>query len=422
MLRVLDTISFYLIRWAKVLESMSFFTWKKFLIIGFIAVLLAVIPLTVSFLQKITQTQSKATAATIFCFTLPTNNTCLTAATPIQKNVGDTIPLDIWIDPNTNLPAGQTGNSIVVATVSINYNQTILTADPSLGAGLGFNIPLASATSAQGFTQTLVDPSYTPGNASVTLTVGTDALKAISQKTKIATITFKVLAPTTGANITFDSVKSNATSTVDPEVNVLSTMQPATVKIGQGTTPTVTPPVGGTVTPNQVPICTGLNVDRATTGPTPFSITFTANGNDPDPTGTISSVTFDFGDGPVETITTGGNIGTRTVSVAKSHTYNNPTTFSAKVTFTDNNGGLSAASSACAQTITVTAGPSGNTGGATGSATPTLIVEAPTETPTPTPLPPKTFETPPGPGISILGIGAIGAVLTVVGAVAFFAL
>lgn len=417
---------------------MSFFTWKKLLITGFIAVLLAVIPLTVSFLQSTTQTQSKATAATIFCFTLPGTNTCLTSSTPVQKNVGDTIPLDIWLDPNTNIASGQTGNSIVVATININYDQAVLTADPTQGAGLGLVMTPASATSAQGFTQMLVDPSYTPGNASITLTVGTDALKAISQKTKIATITFKALAATTGSNITFDSVKSNATSTVDPEVNVLSTMQPATVQIGQGTptTPTATPAVqqptgtvaptqpAGTVTPNQIPLCTALNVDRATSGPAPFSITFTANGNDPDPTGTISSVTFDFGDGPVQTVTTGGGIGTRSVSVATSHTYNNPTTFTAKATLTDNRGGLSAVSTTCTQTITVTAAPTGSAGSAGGTGgtnpAPTIIAQAPTETPTP--LPQKTFETPPGPGNTIIGIGAIGAVLTVVGALAFFAL
>ncbi len=400
------------------------------LLVGFLGVLLAVIPVTVFFLQSKTQTKSKATTATIFCFTLPGSSTCLTSSAPVQKNTGDPIPLDIWLDPNTNLPPGQTGNSIVVATVSIDYDQSILTADPAQGAGLGFNIPLASATSAQGFTQTLVDPSYTTGNASVTLTVGTDALKAITQRTKIATITFKALAQTTGTNVSFNSTKSNATSTIDPEVNVLSTMQPATIQIGQGTstsptaTPTGTVPTGSITpsptvsgTPNQLPICTGLNVDRATSGPAPFSITFTANGNDPDPAGTISSVTFDFGDGPVQTVTTGGGIGTRSVSVAVSHTYNNPTVFTAKATLTDNKGGLSVASSSCTQTVTVTAA-TGGTGGLVATASPTLVAEVPTQTP----LPKKTFSGPPGPGDEFIGIGIASTIITTIGVILLFAL
>ncbi len=409
---------------------MSFFTWKKLLVIGFLAVLLAVIPITVFFLQSQTQTQSKAEQATILCFALPGSSTCLTSTTPVQKNIGDTIPLDIYLDPSNK-------NNIVVATISVDYDQAILTADPSQGTGLGLVMTPISATAQQGFTQPLVDASYTPGNASITLTVGTDALKAISQKTKIATITFKALAQTTGTNVTFDSIKSNATSTIDPEVNVLSSMQPALIQIASAAGPTATAtPIPGspqpstttaptqtpntTTTPNQIPLCTGLNVDRATSGPAPFSITFTANGNDPDPTDTISNVTFDFGDGPVQTITTGGGIGTRSVSVAVSHTYNNPATFTAKATLTDNKGGLSAAGSFCTQTITVTAEPTGSAGSASTNATPTIIAQAPTETPTP--LPQKTFETPPGPGNTILGIGAVGAVLTIVGALAFFAL
>lgn len=407
---------------------MSFFTWKKLLLIGFIAVLLAVIPLTVSFLQSTTQTESKAEKATTLCFALPESSTCLSSATPVQKNIGDVIPLDIYLDPGGK-------NSIVVATVSINYDQTKLTADPTQGTGLGLIMTPTSATATQGFTQPLVDAAYTPGNASITLTVGTDALKAISQKTKIATITFKALAAaTTGVPITFDDNKSNATSTIDPEVDVLSTKQPALIQIASavGPTSTIAPtqpastiaptqPAGATVPPNQIPLCTGLNVDRATSGPAPFSITFTANGNDPDPTGTISSVTFDFGDGPVQTVTSGGGIGTRAASVAVSHTYNNPTTFTVKATLTDDKGGLSVANSSCTQTVTVTAGPTGTDGtGSTGTTTPTTIAQAPTETPTP--LPQKNFETPPGPGNTILGIGAVGAALTIIGALAFFAL
>ncbi|QQG40872.1 MAG: PKD domain-containing protein [Candidatus Levyibacteriota bacterium] len=411
---------------------MTFLSTKKLLIFGFLATLLTVIPITVFFLQNQTRTKSGAEQATILCFTLPqTNGTCLNTTTPVQKNIDENISLDIYLDPTGG--TGVEKNKIVVATININYDNSKLEADPSKGTGLGFTFPV-SIPASQGFgSNALVPPAYTSGNASVTLSVGTDALKAISQKTKIATITFKTLAAAPeGVSISFDQTKSNATSTIDPEVNVLSSVLPALVKIAAaaGTTPINTPIPGqpsatpipatqpGASTPNQLPICTGLNIDRATSGNAPFSITFTANGNDPD--GTISSVTFDFGDGPVETVTTGGGIGSKTISVAKAHTYNNSTTFTAKATLTDNKGGLSAESSTCKQTITVNPAPTGTGGGtviSTLSPTPIVIAQD-----TPTPLPKKEFKEQPGPGDTFLGIGGVGAALIIVGTILFFAL
>lgn len=398
---------------------MSFLTSKKLFLFGLLAVLLAVIPVTVFFLGSQTKIESKAERATIMCFALQSSSTCLNTSSPVQKNIGENLPFDIYLDPTGG--TGVEKNKIVVATISINYDNTKLETDPSKGTGLGLVMTPISAAASQGFTQPLVDAAYTSGNASITLSVGTDALKAITQKTKIATITFKALAATDGTNIAFDETKSNATSTIDPDINVLSPSQPALIKIAQaagvsptltptptapaGSTPTPTPTVGaGTPVPNQIPVCTGLNVDRTTSGPSPFSITFTANGNDPN--GTISKVTFDFGDGPVQDVTSGGGIGSKTISVAKEHTYNNAGTFTAKATLTDNNNGLSASVSSCTQTITVTQGTSAVT---------------PTETP-PTPLPQKTFTEQPGPGDTILGIGAAGAMLTIIGIILLFAL
>src|SRR5689334_18389008 len=106
--------------------SMSFFTWKKLLLIGFLGTLLAAIPVTVFFLQSQTQTKSKAEQATTMCFTASGSSSCLTASTPLQKNVRDTIPFDIYLDP-----VGK--NSIVVATISVNYDASVVTADPSQG-------------------------------------------------------------------------------------------------------------------------------------------------------------------------------------------------------------------------------------------------------------------------------------------------
>ncbi|MBI2430627.1 MAG: PKD domain-containing protein [Candidatus Levybacteria bacterium] len=408
---------------------MSFFAGKKLLFIGFLAVLLAVVPLTVFFLQTRTSTKSKAEAATIMCFAQPSTTNCLDDTTAVQAKVGEKLALDIILDPTGG--TGVEKNKIIVATISINYDAGKLEADPAKDtspdkntAKLGFAFPDTDPAS-PGFTQNLVASTYTTGNASVTRSVGTDALKAITKKTTIATITFKALAVGSEIRISFDQTKSNATSTIDPEVNVLSSVLPALIKIVEASTSTptnppaatTTPPptptgAAGTGTPNQIPVCTGLNVDRTTSGPAPFSITFTANGNDTD--GTISSVTFDFGDGPVQTETSGGGIGSKTVSVAKAHTYNNPGTYTAKVTLTDSSGGLSTASASCTQNITVIKG--------TGEETATTTPIAQTSIQTPTPIPQKTFTEQPGPGNTILGIGAAGAALIIIGTILFFAL
>ncbi|MGH7203888.1 MAG: PKD domain-containing protein, partial [Candidatus Levyibacteriota bacterium] len=119
--------------------------------------------------------------------------------------------------------------------------------------------------------------------------------------------------------------------------------------------PTSPPPVSTSTTP---PLCTSLTVDRATTGTAPFSLTFTANGN-ASSSGTVSKVSFNFGDGQVSDVTNSGGIGTSSVNVQASHTYTSAGTYQATALLTDSAGGVSVPSSSCSQTITVTA-PSGS--------------------------------------------------------------
>ncbi len=282
---------------------MSFFSGKKLLLLGFLAVLLAVIPLTVYFLQtQTTSTQSQATPATKIYFALPGELTELT--TPVQKAVNDEVKLDIIINPSTN--------QVIASTLFITFDATKLQLN---GDKLKYT-GIENASQTEGFNSVLAGPTYTDSTATITLTVGVDVTKIIKSTQKIATITFKALAPTADTKVSFDLEKTNVTSSVDPEVNVLTSAPPATIVIAGGNTvlPTNTPvpgtptntPVPGVPTTtgaqNQVPVCTALNIDRATSGSAPFSITFTANANDPD--NTINKVTFDFGDGPVQDVTT----------------------------------------------------------------------------------------------------------------------
>jgi len=207
---------------------------------------------------------------------------------------------------------------------------------------------------------------------------------------------------------------------------------PAFVAIA-GVAPTATPaPTSGPTAVTGAPICTALNTDRQLTGQAPFSLVFTAIGQ-ADPSTTISNVTFNFGDGPLKTDVSGGGIGTRTVSVQESHAYNNPGTYVATAQFTDGHG-LVNLPSTCTKTVTVTAAPTPGPGtpfptaAPTATPTPTLI---PTATPTPTPViivqtsitpcPNGRIQTPcSGPGDTFVKIGAIGGIVSIIGAAVFF--
>lgn len=389
---------------------MNLLEGKKFLLIGIAVVLLAAIPLTVYFLQQNQETRSRAQKATTLYFAA-TGQT--TAATTIQKKVGETIPVDIVMDPGSN--------QVSFVKMSISYDPTKLSTD---SAGIQPN----AAT----FPSVLEGPVYTEGNITVTLSIGADPTKVVQIPSKIATINFKGVAETssTPTQVKFidgqTQVLSIATAD-DPSENVLASTKPVSIGLTAGDTPTTStsptqqPTVAATPGPtvaNAAPTCTSLNLDRTPSGPAPLALTFTANGRDAN--GTISKVTFNFGDGPVQDITQSGGIGTNSVSVPVAHTYNNPGTFQASAVITDNQGSISG--NTCTQTITVTAkaAPPPATGGNTN---PPPAAAAPT-TPPAAGVPPVATPTLGSPGASdtILKVGVIGTILSIVGALTFFAL
>lgn len=373
---------------------------KKILLIGFIVVLLIGIPLTVYLLQQQQEVRSRAEKSTIVTFTPDS-----TSAAPIQKTVGDSIPLDINVDPGKNL--------VSFVKLEINYDPEILA---TASGGTAFQ---ANTTA---FPSVLEGPVYTPGKIAVTLSVGPDPTKAIQQKVKAATVTFTALKDTPPGTPTLVSYSSNTQvlsigSNDQASENVLSTATPATIAIGgeqQIPTGSVTPtnPVPteeppqptevlptdlpppteiptptvpiGTGTPNTPPVCNSLVADRATSGAAPFSITFTANGSDTD--GTIGKVTFNFGDGQQSEVTSSGGIGTASVNAQASYTYNNPGTYQATAVLTDSSAGASLPSENCKQIITVTEAsgsaeqPAQNTGGGNVVLSPTMAPTGATET------------------------------------------
>lgn len=383
---------------------MNLFSGKRFLFLGFFIVLLVAIPLTVLTLEKTQESRIRATPATTLTFDPPT----------VSTQVGETFTLDIVVNPGTN--------QISFAKFTINYDSGKL--EP---VDEGIELITPTGLEGQGFTSVLEGPTVSEGTIVLTASVGTDPQRAIQTTTKVAKLTFKAIAETggTASRVSFaDKPQTQLLSLAGADEvseNVLLGSTPAQVSIGAGVAPT--PTAGPTSTPgtNKPPVCSNLNIDRTPSGVVPFSIAFTANGRDED--GTISKVTFDFGDGPVQDVTQDGGIGSNSVSVQTSHTYNNAGTFKAKAIITDNNNAISVANSSCEQTITVTGGPTvtpGAIGGEDPSATPTATLEpTPTEIPTQTPVPTIAD---PGPAENLIGIAAIGTILTILGAIVFFAL
>lgn len=356
------------------------FSAKKLFLIGFIVLLLVGIPASVYLVQQNQETRSRAEKSTNLSF-FPNSS----VSGPITKNVGDDIPLDVMVDPGTNL--------VTFVRLEIQY-------DPDkLATATG-----AFAVNSAVFPTVSAGPVYSPGKIIVTLSSGFDATKAVQTKVRAATIKFKALAPTdpnTPTLVTY-SVNTLVTSlgaNDQSSENVLSGTTPASIAIlgaatsptpGPSDTPTTVPtnaptgaptavptdiptaaPTSATTTPTTAPtgtsgtnpVCSSLTVDKSS-GQAPLAINFTAVGTSTSPN-TVSKATFNFGDGQVSDVTTGGGIGTASVNAPLAHTYATAGTFQATVVLTDSANGVSNANN-CTKTITV----SGAAGAAT--ATPTL--------------------------------------------------
>jgi hypothetical protein len=387
---------------------MSIFSGKKLFLIGFIFVLLVAIPLTVYLAGQQQKTKSGAAKSTTLSLVESgkTNSDIATA-------VDGTFSIDVMVDPGSNF---------------VNYTSFTLSYDPTKIATTDAGI-VANSEAVTVFS----GPTYGPSQISVTLTTANDQTKVIQVPTRIATITFKALAPTETAPtlVGFGNdteILSTAPSDTRKE-NVLYTSNGASITItGSSTTSTipssttsstipssttsstVSTSTTTTTLPNQNPTCDSLVLDKEASGAAPLSITFTANGNDPD--GTISKATFNFGDGTVNDVTTGGNIGTATVNAQANHVFNSGGSFTATAILTDNRGGTSTTTN-CSKVIEVS--------GSAVTTTTTTVPPVTTSTIASASIPNPTVA-PTGPGDMIMGIGAFGAILTVIGVVLLFAL
>jgi len=361
-----------------------FSSYKKIFLLGFIIVILIAIPFSVYLAQKRQNITSKATASTTLSF-----EPVLATA-----KVGDTVTLNVMLNPGT----GTSANQVSFVKLSINFDPAKFTTLPADS--------LMPNTSGNTLTNVIDTAQYdnTVGTAKISLSIGADPANAVKTKTKIAILKLKATAATapTNPNITFDFANTqvlsidNGSQTSD---NVLlSTTVPATVTVTAIATPSPTPTTlapppgsGGGLPPSSLaPVCSGLEVNGLTNGTAPYPLTFTATGNAV--SGTIAKISFNFGDS-TEDLTTGGGIGTSTVSGQLSHTYNTPGIYTAYAILTDNSNNLSVQQDSCTKTITIS----------------TAVSQ-----PIPQPLPPT------GDGRIMFGLGAMGIILTIIGGALLF--
>ena len=386
------------------------FSAKRLLLFGFIVILLIGIPLSLYLVQQQQEVRTRAEKSTTLSITPATST----------KAVGDTVPLDIMIDPGKNLAS--------FVKLEITYDPTKLSIDQQSG------FTPNNAT----FPITVEGPVFSSGKILVSLSIGANTTAAITTVSKVATLTFKTLETTSGSTTSVglgpQTQVLSAGSNDQASEDILSTTNPAAITISGETVTTITPspstsdgptpttPATVTVTPttatpptatptqassssagtntvNQPPVCTALNLDRAVSGAAPYSVTFTAVGNDAD--GTIGQVSFNFGDGPVTNVTTGGGIGTKTVNTQIAHTYNSAGTYTAYAILTDSSSAVSDFNT-CKTTITVNAADGGNSGNVATNTTPV----------------PSLADT--GPNSLLVSSGALVGMLSLIGMITFF--
>jgi len=207
---------------------------KKQAILFVIALAVLVsIPLTVSQLSKQQTSSGHAAAGASLAFT-PTSST----STPIQTSIGNSIDLDINVNP---------GNSLVT------FVRFQITYDPS-------KVQLITATpdtlNSNVFTN-VEGPVINGGTLAQAVSIGSDPTKAISKTTKVATLHFKAVGSTNGGTttITYGTLSQALSSGANDQANqnVLSTTTPAVIAISGSGSPSNAP----SITTLPIPTITG---------------------------------------------------------------------------------------------------------------------------------------------------------------------
>lgn len=202
------------------MNNLPKFTNKQYIIGGLLVLTLLGLPLITFMSQRSQETRSRASASTTLAITPDSTTTA-----PILKNAGDPVVLDVFIDPGNNLPS--------IVKLDITYDATKF--QPNA-------VPFVVNT--QAFPSKLEGPIVTNGHILLSLSIGSDATKAIQTRTKVGTIQLTALSATTEPAVIGFGTRSQVLSVASSDEsnqNVLSTSTPAYIAITAPATPTPSP-------------------------------------------------------------------------------------------------------------------------------------------------------------------------------------
>ena len=380
---------------------------RKFFLIGILATLLIAIPLTVYILTTgRTNTQSGAAPSTVLGFNIPQE----------PAMVGTPVNIPVTVDPSGG--GGSSSNQVSFIKLVMTYDGT------KLQATSNYFTPDPKFSALEGPSNNC-DSKTNICTISVTLTTGPDPSTAVSGLSNVGTLNFNPLVPTdpnSPTQLVFGSSSQalSIASTDKPAENVIAfnRLQPGLLTIVTAAATSPTPGSGGGSsgggstgggssgggssggssggTTQSALTCSGLTADNTSSTSAPLTVLFTATGQD---SGNITKVSYNYGDGTVQDVTSGGGIGTNSISVQASHIYKTNGTYTATAVLTDDSGNITSPSS-CSQTITIGSASTGS--GSTPAPTTATTTTAPTI--------PST-----GPGQVFVGIGIAGILITAAG-------
>lgn len=183
----------------------------KYIAAGIFVTALVGLPILISQTQNRQELKTRASASATLYFT-PTAS----SSSPLKAKVGDSVALDVWLNPGTNLPS--------IVKLDIVFDPLKLHVSPT-----GF---LANLTA---FPTVLEGPVLNNGNLKISLSIGSDYTKAIQTITKVGTITLTALSPTgnTPTAISFgnNTLALSIAKNDNANQNILAMASPAYIEI-----------------------------------------------------------------------------------------------------------------------------------------------------------------------------------------------
>lgn len=205
----------------------------KLLFAGLLILLIS-IPLTLSLTQKKQDVESHASAGTTLSL-IPQPG----PGSSIQKNVNDSVPIDLMIDPGPN--------AVTLIRLQIQY-------DASKLQTVGDN-PFVPSPATNTFPALVIldGPVVKDGKISELISIGSDTSKAFKTPTKVGTINFKAIGTTpdnTPTVVSFTNLTEAFSSGSNDQAseNILSTTHPASITIVGSQTPSTSPSTGPATT------------------------------------------------------------------------------------------------------------------------------------------------------------------------------